>query len=232
MGPVVDDEGPGLGHAQVELVQGVQQRGVLPPVPQNPGLVLVQPPVLRQGLGVPGPQLADAGIQKPPAHRRSLPDEPQILRAEEHRVQHPCQLPGGFQPDAVGQQLPPGPPAQPGLQGEGALPGLHLPLDEGVVHPELDELFIVPGPVGGGGGQVGHGLQQIGLALGVFPPDDVDAWGEFSLKVGVVAEKVQGEGAEDHTTSSSTPSRAARSPGRSFLPRMVQVSPFTVTSPA
>ena len=33
VGTVVDDQGPRLGHAEIELVQGVQQGGVLLPIP-------------------------------------------------------------------------------------------------------------------------------------------------------------------------------------------------------
>ena len=82
VGAVVDDHRPALGHPQGEVVQGVQQGGVLPGVLQNPGLVLVEPLVLRQGLGVPGPELADAAVQKPPPDLRPLPDQVQVLRAK------------------------------------------------------------------------------------------------------------------------------------------------------
>ena len=96
VGPVVDEHGPGLGHAQIELIQSVQQRGMLLPVPQNPGLMFIKTPVFRQSLGVPGPQLTDAVVQEPAAHRGPLPDKPQIFRAEEHGVEYPRQLPGGL----------------------------------------------------------------------------------------------------------------------------------------
>ena len=40
VGPVVDEQGAGLGHAQIELIQGVQQGRVLLPVPEDAGQVL------------------------------------------------------------------------------------------------------------------------------------------------------------------------------------------------
>lgn len=118
VGPVVDEQGPGLGHAQVELVQGVQQGGVLLPVPEYADLMLVEAAILRQGLGVLGPKLADTPVQEPPPGSRSLPDEVEVLRAEEHGVEHAGQLPGGLEAHPVGVELPPHPPAQTGLQGE------------------------------------------------------------------------------------------------------------------
>lgn len=96
VGPVVDHQRTRLGHTQVEVVQRVQQGGVVRPVPQNAGLMLVQPVVLRQGGGISGPQLTDGAVQKPPPRRRAVPDQSQILRTEQHRGQHPGQLPALF----------------------------------------------------------------------------------------------------------------------------------------
>ena len=61
-----------------------------------------------------------------------------------------------------------------GLQGADPSAPLDLALDERMVDAQGDELLIIPGPVGGGGGKVGDGLQKIGLSLGVLPADDVD----------------------------------------------------------
>lgn len=68
VGPVMDEHRPRLGHAEVEFVQRVQQGGLFRTVPEDAGLVLIKPAVLGQGLGIPGAQLADAAVQKPPAH--------------------------------------------------------------------------------------------------------------------------------------------------------------------
>ena len=107
VGPVMDEHRPRLGHAEVEFVQRVQQGGLFRTVPEDAGLVLIKPAVLGQGLGIPGAQLADAAVQKPPAHQGPLPDQVQILRAKQNGVQHPRQLPGGLEAHAVGEQLPP-----------------------------------------------------------------------------------------------------------------------------
>jgi len=152
MSPVVDEDGAGLGHAQGELVQGIQQGGLLRPVPEDAGLVLVEPVVLGQGGGVAGPELADALVEEAPPCGGPLPDEGEVLGAEQHGIQNAGQLPGVFQPYPVREQLFPARPGQPGLQSEVPFPGKELPLDEGRVHAELDELAVVPGPVGGGGG--------------------------------------------------------------------------------
>ena len=79
VGPVVDEQGPGLGHAQVELVQGVQQGGVLLPVPEYADLMLVEAAILRQASAY----LAAAGRCRCPGTAGGwppLPDEVQILR--------------------------------------------------------------------------------------------------------------------------------------------------------
>ena len=75
VGPVVDQHRPGLGHTQGKLVQGLQKRGLLLTVPQYPGFVLMQPLILRQGLGIAGTELADALIQEAAALRSPFPDK-------------------------------------------------------------------------------------------------------------------------------------------------------------
>ena len=157
VGTVVDEHRPGLGHAERELVQGLQERRLLLAVPQNPGLVLVEPLVLRQGLGVAGPQLADALVQEAAPLRGPLPDEVEVLRAEEHALKKPGELPDVLQRHAVGLQLPSRPPVELRFQQVLPLVGGNAPLQEGMVHPELDELPVIPSPVADPG-EVGHGL--------------------------------------------------------------------------
>ena len=159
VGPIVDEQCPHLGHAQVKVVQGGQQGGVLVPVPQDAGLVFIQPPVFRQGLGVPGAELTDGAVQKPPPGGGPLPDKIQVLRAEQHRVQHPRQLPGVFQPDPVGEELSGAAPGQLGLHHKGAAPAFDGSPDMGGGPVHADHLPVIPGPVGPGGGQIGDGLQ-------------------------------------------------------------------------
>ena len=52
------------------------------------------------------------------------------------------------------------------LQGKVSPPAGHLSFDEGMVHTELDQLPVVPRPVGRCGGQISYRFQQIGLSLG------------------------------------------------------------------
>ena len=191
MGPVMDHQRPGLGHAQAEVVQGLKEGGILRPVPQDAGLVLIEAVVLPQGLGVSGPQLADGQIQELPPGGRPLPDQVQVLRAEQHRGQNARELPGGLQPHPVGVELPAFPPVQLGLQGEGPAPAVHCPLQKGPVDVQHDHLPVVPGPVGLGGGQIGDGLQQVGLALGVLPVDQIHPGVEVRLEVDIVPKKIQ-----------------------------------------
>lgn len=93
---VADQHRAHLNEPVVELRQGVQQAGKVLAVPEDTGLVLVQAAVLRQRLGVPGPQLAQGQIHEPSPCRRAVPDEKQILRREKHRVQHVRESGGVF----------------------------------------------------------------------------------------------------------------------------------------
>ena len=62
VGPVVNHNRPCLSRAKIEVVQGLKQGRVLRPVPQDSSLVVVKPVILHQGLGVPGPQLANGAV--------------------------------------------------------------------------------------------------------------------------------------------------------------------------
>src|SRR5699024_12088722 len=52
---------------------------------------------------------------------------------------------------------------------QGLLPVLrqNIGLQVGKVRAELNQLLLLPGPKGFSGGEIGDGLQQVGLALGV-----------------------------------------------------------------
>ena len=110
--PVMDQQRSRLGHAHGKLVQRVQQGGLFLAVPQNTGLVLVEPLIFRKCLRVPGPQLADAVIQKSPPGGGSFPDQIKVLWAKQHALKNAGQLSAVFQLDAVGPQHPPRPSVQ------------------------------------------------------------------------------------------------------------------------
>ena len=124
--PVVDDQGTGPGHGLIEILQYLQQAGILFPVPEDPGLVLQQAVVLCQGLGVSWPQLGDGAVQEGPPLRRPGLDEGQVLRTEQHRLDYAVQLSGVFALHMVEKELPPVPPEQPGLDEKVPVPALPL----------------------------------------------------------------------------------------------------------
>ena len=171
--PVMDQQRSCLGHAHGKLIQCVQQGGLFLAVPQNAGLVLVEPLIFRKCLRVPGPKLADAIIQKAPPGGGSFSDQIQVLRAEQHTLKNTGQLAAVFQLDAVRPQYPPRPPVQLRLQQKIPLPCKHMPLQKGVIHAELDQLPVISGPMADAG-EIGHRLQQIRLSLGVVTVDHID----------------------------------------------------------
>ena len=210
VGPVMDQHRPGPGHPQGKLVQGLQKGGLLLTVPQYPGLVLMEAPVLRQGLGIAGTELADALIQEAAALRSPLPDKIEVLRAEEDALKKARELGAVFQRYAVAPQLPAGAPVKLRFQQKIPVMGGDTSLQKGVIHPEEDQLPVIPCPVTDAG-EVSHGLQEVGLPLGVVSADDVDLRMEVRLQVEIVPEEVQGQGVNPHT--------AARIPARRRRPR-------------
>ena len=76
-----------------------------------------------------------------------------------------------------------------------------------------------PGPVGPGPREKADGLQEVGLALGVFPPDDVHPGVELGGEVLIVAKALQGDGADPSSHQQLLPpGRTPGPPGRSFFP--------------
>src|SRR4028119_168857 len=86
----------------------------------------------------------------------------------------------------------------------------------------------------GGGGGEGDGLQEVRLALGVIPDDDVEARAEQDRVVGVVPEVYEAQGAQvrGQPTSRRSSPASTTSPATSFRPRRFSTSPLTSTSPA
>ena len=60
-------------------------------------------------------------------------------------------------------------------------------LNHGFFSLPVDQLTIVSGSVAARHCQDIDGLQQIGLALGVFPNKDIDAWGKLNLTVLIIS---------------------------------------------
>ena len=180
-GPGGDEDRPGLGHALVELRQGLQHPGIVDPLLQNGGLLDQEPFILLQGPGIAGPELTKGVVQELSALGRPLFEHKKILRAEQDRVEHAVQLlPGGFF-DAGEPQLP-GPAAGKQHRAEGLLPpvGFYPGRELGILRAESDQLRLLPGAEGRAAAETADRLQQIRLALGVFPDDQIDPGVEFA----------------------------------------------------
>ncbi len=184
-----------------------------------------------QGGHIAGHHLADGAIQKRAALRGSLLDERQLPRREHHRQKFTGQLAGNtlhtIQPGqlfaAIGQCRS----FLPVLAGKFRLnAGDLLPKAQIVAFLGRAEALL-PGK------QV-DGLDEIGLALGVFAVNDINTGSRGHIHRRQVAEIFSFQPGEPHgaATCQLSPSRVTVSPGWSFLPRMVHTSPFTCTSPS
>ena len=170
--------------------------------------MVIQPPVFRQGLGIPGPQLAQGLVHEPPPGCRPLPDEKQVLRGEKHRVQHLGQVAAVSGGHAVDGHPPPSAPVQENFRFKLPLPGLNMPHQPGPVPVKADELPVRVGTGTAAAGQVYDGLQQVGLSLGIFAVYDVAASVEGQLLAVVIAEALQQQAVNLHTA------RRSSAPGR------------------
>lgn len=190
--PVADQHRAHLNEPMVELRQGVQQAGKVLAVPEDTGLVLVQAAVLRQRLGVPGPQLAQGQIHELSPCRRAVPDEKQILRREKHRVQHVRESGGVFCGHTVNGHLPLFAPVQLDTGHKVPVTGQDAALQHRAGRVEADQL---PFRVGAGrlaAGEIDHRFQKVGLALCVFAVDHVAVGVEGQALAVVVAKARQG----------------------------------------
>ena len=152
--------------------------------------MLMKPPVFRQCQRIPGPQLADAVIQKAPPGHCPLPDQVQILRAEQHALKNAAEFAAVFQLHTVGTQHPPGAPVQLRFQQESPFPRKHTSFQKGMVYAELDQFLIIPCPMADAR-KIRHRFQQIGLSLGVVAIDYIDIGIKSGVQMDVIAEEVQ-----------------------------------------
>ena len=83
---VVDQHCAETNHPFVKVRQQLQEIRPLLTVPQNAGLVVIEPVVLRQSGRVSRPQLAECGVHEAPPGGGPLPDQIQVVRAEEYGV--------------------------------------------------------------------------------------------------------------------------------------------------
>ena len=216
---VVDQNCPEADHPLVEVRQQLQEIRPLVAVPQDAGLVLIEPVILRQGGRVPGPQLAEGRVHEPPAGGGALPDEIQVVRTEEHGVVHLAQGSVVFCRHLIHPQFPPPVPIQLHPGPELPVPGEDPALQNGGGGVKADHLPVRPGPGGLPTGEIDDGLQQVGLALGVLPEDHVAGRVKGDLLMLVVAELLESQLKNLHRTPcNGFPERPRRPPGGSFCP--------------
>jgi len=154
--------------------------------------------ILVQRFHVAGAELAEGGIDKAAAGRRPLLDQLEVLRTEKDRIQHPAEVRGRADGDVVD-----GDPLL--FSGAGIDPADKVPVPgaDGTLQAEAllletDQLAVGAGSVGLAGGQADHGLQKIGLPLGVLSADDAAHGVEKDLLGGVVAEVLQLDAVKTH----------------------------------
>ena len=205
LGPVMDQHGSQMHQLGIELRQGVEQVRVILCVPENPGFMLIGPGIGRQSLGIPGPQLAQSPVHKPPSGSGALPDEHQILRGEEHGVVDPAQRRAAGSGNPVDTELAPPSPEELCPNPEFPVPGLHRGGQRSGLIPKPDHLPVIPGPEGFAAGEVIYRLQQIRLSLGVLAEDHVAAAVKVRCQGGVVAERHQLQPVNPHRTPYSAP---------------------------
>ena len=109
---VVDQHCAETDHPLVEVRQQLQEIRPLLTVPQNAGLVVIEPVVLRQSGRVSRPQLAECGVHEAPPGGGPLPDQIQVVRAEEYGVVYLTQGGAVFGRHLVHPHLPPPVPVQ------------------------------------------------------------------------------------------------------------------------
>ena len=216
---VVDQHRAEADHPLVEIRQQIQEIRPLVAVPQDAGLVLIEPVILRQGRRVAGPQLAEGRIHEPPPGGGPLPDEIQILRTEEHRVVHLAQGGAVFCRHLIHPHLSPPVPIQLHPGPELPVSGQDPALQNGGRGVKADHLPVRSGPGGFPAGEIDDGLQQVGLALGVLSEDHVAGRVKGDLLMLIVAELLEPQLKNLHRTPcNGSPERPRRPPGGSFCP--------------
>ena len=190
---------PQADHLLAELRQGLQQAGPLVVIPEDAGFLLPCPLIPRQGGGVPGPELAQGGIQEAPPGGGPLPDQGEVLRLEKHGAVHLPQGGAGFDGNLVHGDAPPPAPEEARLDPEFPFPGFHPEQKPGGVRLEADHLPVRPGPGGLSPGEVDQGLQQVRLPLGVFAADHIAPGIEVRGLPDVIPEALQLQAVNPHS---------------------------------
>ena len=185
----------------------------------------------RQRCRISRHHLADRPIQKRPPLGRPLLNERQLTGGEHHRQKFPGQF--------TRRTFHPGKPRQLFAaegQRRGFFPVLagEFRLDAGHPGAEAQVVALLGRPEALLSGQQVDGLDEVGFPLGVFAVYHIDAGAGHKVHRRQVPEVFGFQPAQLHgaATCQLSPSSVTVSPGCSFLPRMVQGSPFTCTSPS
>ena len=192
-------------HLFVELRQSRKQIRPLTEIPKNPGLLLPGPLIGRQGGGIPGPELAERRVHKPPAGGGPLPDEVEILRLKKHCVIHLRQCGVGFHGNLIHRDLSPMAPEEIRLYLEHPFPRLHPGRQPGGDFLKANDLPVRPGPGRPSPGEVDNCLQEIGFPLGVFPADDIAPGVELRGLLAVVPKAFQLQTVNPHIERPASP---------------------------
>lgn len=100
---------------------------------------------------------------------------------------------------------------------------------------EADQLLRLLRAKASAGRQITDRFEKVRLSLRIFAQNQVDAGVQREVQRFIVPEVKQAQPRQLHTSSCETsqvfPIKVTVSPGWSFLPRWVQVSPFTCTCP-
>ena len=173
-GPVGDQQGAYLAQPEIVFRQNLQQSGIFKTVLQNAAFLLQNPVIFRQRRVIIGSELTQGRITEPPPLGRSHFQDQQILRAEQHRGQHASQLRNRLFLDSVPENLP-GTTACKQQIPQLLLPllGKDLALDFREILAEADHFGGFLSPEAFSRSQIGNGLQQVGLSLGIVAHDQI-----------------------------------------------------------
>ena len=197
-GAVIDEHRAALRHAEVEIGERVEQRGVLLRVAQDARLVVVEAVILAQRRVVARAELGEREVHEAPPCRGAVADEQEIVGAEIDGIQHAREITRALAGDLIDAHFPALAAGQLNLHGKVAAAGKDAAGEPCRVGVKGDHLLLRAGAGRLGAGEIDGGLEQVRLALRVLADDDVDRGIEGHALVRVVAEMLQRDGVKSH----------------------------------
>ena len=220
--------------------------------------MLVQAVVFLQAARIVRPQLAQRRIQKAPPRGRARPHQQQVLRTEQHGLEHALRVRLPLHAHAVFVYFHGFARERRSSSAKIAPLRVKSALMHAASAPKRRPSFFWDVRNSRMVEQAAAASSRLVLPLPVVPADQVDRRVEVKLPVLVVAELLERERSNVHSCVSPafgcwlrssgsgrplprppglqtivtvSPSSVTVSPGRSFLPRIVQGAPLTCTSP-